>query len=190
MMASKKKKKPYCTQRDCHFLFGEMWCHRKATESWTVADLVPEVQTSSGVTQLVMGRNDVFIIVINICIVTYYFFSQQMPYKCYTLRLCNTNYVTFIIAVMLSYYCPSCVSYSNVWHILKANLFKSQSCVPWNPLVNNCKFLFFGRLFALCEGVCGSEVSWSLTDVAWLSIGKTKLITQLSARWYNRYNSL
>lgn len=66
MKASNKKKNILHTRR---ILFGEMWCHRKATESWTVADLVPLVQTSSGVTQLVMERNDVFIIVINISIV-------------------------------------------------------------------------------------------------------------------------
>lgn len=56
---------------------------------------------------------------------------------------------------------PSCVSYSNVWHILSmelvvryssslvngdsADLFKSQSFVPWNLLVNNCKFLLLVR---------------------------------------------
>lgn len=69
---------------------------------------------------------------------------------------------------------PSCVSYSNVRHILSmelvvrysslfngdsADLFKSQSFVPWNPLVNNCKFLLlvWGCLWAWDQFVFGGR---------------------------------
>lgn len=77
---------------------------------------------------------------------------------------------------------PSCVSYSNVRHMLSMLLFSMETRQISSNLSLLCPEIpswIIASFFSLCEGVCGREISWSLADVAWLD-GKNK--TRISTR--------